>query len=79
MHDITVTYVHYLQLRVGVIIGFVTNAGMSDAIGSFPSTANEAATAMRDFLDGMNEVQCTGAVIYIQPEYSCILTYMLYI
>ena len=51
---------------VGVIIGFVTNAGMSDAIGSFPSTANEAATAMRDFLDGMNEVQCTGAVIYSQ-------------
>ena len=65
MHDITVTYAHYLQLRVGVIIGFVTNAGMSDAIGSFPSTANEAATAMRDFLDGMNEVQYTGAVIYI--------------
>ena len=47
----------YLTLRAGAVIGLVANAGMSDAIGSFPSTANEAATAMRDFLDGLNEVQ----------------------
>ena len=56
---IYIIYLHVslrIPFRVGAIIGLVANAGMSNAIGSFPSTANEAATAMRDFLDGLNEV-----------------------